>query len=653
MPASDTLCANTLRGLAIDAIQAANSGHPGMPLGMADAATVLWTRFLTYDPSCPQWPDRDRFVLSAGHGSMLLYGLLHLSGLLPLEEIRRFRQLGSRTPGHPEVGVLPLVETTTGPLGQGFANAVGMAIAEQFLRERFGPDLCDHRTWVIAGDGDLMEGVCHEAASLAGHLGLGRLVVLYDDNGITIDGSTRLAFSEDGPARFTALGWHVQRVDGHDPEQVAGALDVARSDPRPSLVCCRTVIGWGSPHKASTSAVHGAPLGTEEVRLTKQALGLDPDADFAVPSEVVARFRVSDPDRAQIRRAWEARLASHPRRADWERFHARDLAPLLKAVEWPRFEAGTSVATRVASGKVISALAEALPNLLGGSADLAASNNTLVPGGGNIGPGDFKGRNLHFGIREHAMAAICNGLALHGGLLPYCATFLVFHDYLRGAARLAGLMALPVTHVYTHDSIYVGEDGPTHQPIEQLAALRTLPGWIVLRPSDAAEVVEAWRAALLHRDGPTALVLTRQNLPVLDRETRGEAVLLHRGAYVLEEANGAPRVVVIASGSEVALALEARKRLEAEGIPVRVVAMPSWELFDRQDPDWRRAVLPPGVPRVSVEAGRTLGWERYVGDTGASVGIDRFGLSAPGAQVARALGLTVEAVVEACRRILA
>ncbi len=653
MPALDTLCANTLRGLAIDAIQAADSGHPGMPMGMADAAVVLWTRFLAYDPSQPDWPDRDRFVLSAGHGSMLLYGLLHLSGLLPLDEIRRFRQLGSRTAGHPEHGLLPLVETTTGPLGQGFANAVGMAIAERFLRERLGPGLCDHRTWVIASDGDLMEGVCHEAASLAGHLGLGRLVVLYDDNGITIDGPTSLAFSEDRAARFAALGWHVLAVDGHDPAAVAAALEEARADPRPSLVTCRTVIGRGSPHKAGTSGVHGAPLGADEVRLTKQALGLDPEAAFAVPPEAVARFRAADPERAATRRAWEERFATHPLRAEWERFHARDLAPLLEAVEWPRFEPGASVATRVAGGKVIAALARVLPQLLGGSADLAASNNTLVPGGGDVGPSDFTGRNLHFGIREHAMAAIANGLALHGGILPYCATFLVFHDYLRGAARLAGLMAQPVVHVYTHDSVHVGEDGPTHQPVEQLAALRTLPGWVTIRPSDAVEVGEAWRAALLRRDGPTALVLTRQGLPVLDRTNRGEAALLHRGAYVLEEASAGQRVVVIASGSEVVLALEARRRLEAEGVPVRVVAMPSWELFDRQDPAWRHAVLPPGVPRVSVEAGRTMGWERYVGERGVSVGIDRYGLSAPGKQAAAALGLTVEAVVDACRRVLA
>ncbi len=653
MAAIDQLCVNTLRGLSIDAIQKANSGHPGLPMGMADVATVLWTRFLSYDPAWPDWPDRDRLVLSGGHGSMLLYGLLHLSGVdLTLDEIKDFRQLGARTTGHPEVGEIGMVETTTGPLGQGFANAVGMAMAERMLRERFGADLCDHRTWVLCGDGDVMEGVCYEAASLAGHLKLGRLIALYDDNSITIDGSTGLAFSEDRVARFEALGWHVQVVDGHDHGQIAGAIKAALVDPRPSVVCCRTIIGRGSPNKAGKSSSHGAPLGVDEVRLTKENLGLNPDEHFAVPAEVLARFRERDAERAASSAAWKQRVAESGRGSELDAHLSGDVSSWLEQVQWPQYEAGSSLATRKASGKAIAAIAAAVPTLIGGSADLAGSNGTYQPDGGDVTASDFQARNIHFGIREHGMASICSGMALHGGVRPYCGTFMVFHDYMRPAVRLAAFMKLPVVYVYTHDSIFVGEDGPTHQPIEHLMAMRTLLGLTVIRPADAAETAVAWKIAMERSDGPTALCLTRQGLPVLDRSEYGPAEGLEKGGYVLSEAGAEPELVIIASGSEVPLALEAQVRLEEEGVPTRVVNLASWDLFDAQDIAYKLEVLPGNLPKVSVEAGITLGWERYVGLGGASVGIDRYGLSAPGKQVAEALGLTVDAVVEAAKGVL-
>ncbi len=653
MAAIDQLCVNTLRGLAIDAIQKANSGHPGLPMGMADVAYVLWTRFLSYDPAWPEWPDRDRLVLSGGHGSMLLYGLLHLSGVdLELEEIENFRQLGARTTGHPEVGEIGMVETTTGPLGQGFANAVGMAMAERMLRERFGGELCDHRTWVLCGDGDVMEGVCYEAASLGGHLELGRIIALYDDNSITIDGSTGLAFSEDRVARFEALGWHVQVIDGHDHGQIVGAIEAALVDPRPSVVCCRTVIGRGSPNKAGKSSSHGSPLGVEEVRLTKENLGLNPDEHFAVPAEVLARFRERDAERAAASAAWKQRVARSGRGAELDAHLSADVSAWLDQVAWPRYEAGASVATRKASGAALNAVAAAVPSLIGGSADLAGSNCTYQADGGDVTASDFQARNVHFGIREHGMASICSGMALHGGVRPYCGTFMVFHDYMRPAVRLAAFMKLPVVYVYTHDSIFVGEDGPTHQPIEHLMAMRTLMGLTVIRPADAAETAVAWKIAMQRSDGPTALCLTRQGLPVLDRGVYGPAEGIEKGGYILSEAGADPELVIIASGSEVSLALEAQARLEDEGIPTRVVNLASWDLFDAQDVDYKLEVLPDGLPKVSVEAGITMGWERYVGLGGASVGIDRYGLSAPGKQVAEALGLTVDAVVEAAKGVL-
>ena len=656
----EQLAVNTIKGLSMDAVQAANSGHPGAPMGMADMATVLWSRFLKYDPADPHWPDRDRFILSNGHASMLLYSLLHLTGIqdphrggasITLDDLRNFRQWGAPTAGHPEYGHAAGIETTTGPLGQGISNGAGFALAERWLRARFGAELVDHYTYVFAGDGCLMEGVASEACSLAGHLKLDRLIVLYDQNSITIDGTTDLAFGEDVAARFSAYGWQVIQTNGHEREAIAAAIEAARADTeRPSLICCRTRIAHGAATMEGSNDTHGAPLGDAEIRATKAGLGMDPDATFVVPDEVLAFFRAQDAERAAARAAWQARLAAHPEGARLQAFLA---APDLGAVEWPTFAADSKVATRKASGAALQAAARALGNLLGGSADLAGSNNSDIKGGGDIGPDDFGKRNLHFGVREHGMAAICNGMALHGGVLPYCATFLVFHDYMRPSVRLAALMGLPVVYIYTHDSIFLGEDGPTHQPIEHLMAMRGIPNLTVIRPADAAETVEAWKAALARRDGPTALCLTRQNLPVLDRSTLGAVDGTQRGAYVLSEASGGePAVVLLASGSEVSLALEAQGILEKTGTPARVVSMPSWELFDAQPRDYRRSVLPPGVPRVSVEAGITLGWERYVGTEGRCVGIDRFGASAPGEVVADQLGLNIAAIQEAVAAVL-
>jgi transketolase len=617
---------------------------------MADVAVVLWTRFLAYDPDDPAWIDRDRFILSGGHGSTLLYSLLHLSGLaLDLEDLRQFRQWGSRTPGHPEVGETPGVETTTGPLGQGLANAVGFAMAEAHLRATYGRELVDHRTWAMCGDGDLMEGLSSEAASLAGHLGLGRLVVLWDDNGITIDGSTAITFTEDVLARFAAFGWHVARVDGHDPEAVAAALEAARAEEtRPSLVACRTRIGFGSPAKEGTSASHGAPLGVDEVRRTKERLGLDPDATFHVPDSTRAFFRADDPARRARRAAHDARLAVSPRAAELRGRMAGEIDP--GAVAWPSHPVGSSLATRKSSEMAIQAIAAAVPAFFGGSADLAESNFTHMKGVGDFQAATPAGRNVAFGIREHAMAAVCNGLCLHGGFRPFNATFLVFHDYHRPSFRLSALMHLPVVYVYTHDSVWVGEDGPTHQPIETLQAIRLVPNAWLVRPADANEVNEAWAMALARRDGPVALALTRQNLPTLDRATHAPASGIRRGGYVLREAHDA-RATLIATGSEVHLALEAATALAAEGLSVRVVNMACTQLFDAQPRAYRAEVLG-SVPRVSVEAGTTLGWERYVGLDGASVGIDRFGASAPGKLVAERLGMNVDNVVRTVRAVL-
>ncbi|MEC7947977.1 MAG: transketolase [Myxococcota bacterium] len=652
-PAIESLAANTIRGLAMDAIQKANSGHPGAPMGMADIAVALWGHALDYDPAAPDWADRDRVVLSNGHASMLLYSVLHLTGTsLSLDDIKAFRQWGAKTAGHPEFGYAPGIETTTGPLGQGFANGVGMALAEARLRAEFGEDLVDHMTYVLAGDGCLMEGVAYEAASLAGHLGLGKLVCLYDDNKITIDGTTDLAFSEDVRARFEAMGWGVEQVDGHDRGAILAAIGRAKADHvRPTLISCRTTIGFGAPNLAGSNKTHGSPLGDAEIAATKSALGMDPDATFAVPADVPAWFQRRDPERKARRLAWEARLAASGKAERWARWHG---AVDLSGVSWPEFEVGTSLATRKASAAVLNALAAEVGQLLGGSADLAGSNGSTIKGGGDVQAGDYGNRNLHFGIREHAMAGLCNGLALHGGVRPYCATFLVFHDYMRPAVRLAALMHQPVIYIYTHDSIFLGEDGPTHQPVEHLMAMRTIPGLWVLRPADAAETAEAWRVALERTDGPVALALTRQGLPVLDRGgALAGAEGLRRGGYVLSEAASAPAVVLIATGSEVALALESQAALAAAGVAARVVSMPSWELFRAQGSEWQTTVLPTGVARVSIEAGTTLGWQAMVGLDGASVGIDRFGASAPGKVVAEKLGLTVERVVAAAEEAIA
>jgi transketolase len=660
-------CVNTIRFLAVDAVQKANSGHPGMPMAMAPVAHVLWTRHLRYDPSDPAWPDRDRFVLSAGHGSMLLYAMLHLTGYdLSLDDLREFRQLDSRTPGHPEHGRTPGVETTTGPLGQGFGNAVGMAMAEAFLAATFNTrevTVVDHRTFVIAGDGDMMEGVSSEAASLAGHLGLGKLIVVYDDNHITIDGSTDLAFSEDVVARFAAYGWHAQRVgDANDMAAVDAALTAAEAvADRPSLIAVRSHIGFGSPNRQDTAKAHGEALGADEVTLTKEKLGWPLEPAFLVPDEVRAFYREAGARGAAAREDWQGRLAAWRRAAPalseaWDRAFRREPAPGWEEA-LPVFDADPGgEATRSASGAAINALAPFLPTMIGGSADLAPSNNTLIKGSGSFAKGHYGERNLHFGVREHAMGAAMNGMTLHGGLVPYVATFFVFTDYMRPPLRLGALMGLPEIYVLTHDSIGLGEDGPTHQPVEHLAILRATPGWTVVRPCDANETVEAWKLALAHRDGPVALVLTRQKLPVLDRETYGPAGGLARGAYVLADGRpGAPPdVIVIGTGSEVHLALGARERLAADGISVRVVSMPSRELFLRQDQVYRDAVLPPDVTaRLAVEAAVTFGWRDLVGDRGDVIGLDHFGASAPGGDLFRAFGFTVDHVCERAQALVA
>ena len=656
------LTANVIRGLAMDAVQKAESGHPGLPMGMADVAVVLWSQFLKFNPGDPWWFNRDRFLLSAGHGSMLLYSLLHLSGYdLPLEDLMNFRQWGSLTPGHPELHLTPGVETSTGPLGQGLTNAVGMAIAECWLAARFNrPDypLVDHMTYTLVSDGDLMEGISHEACSLAGHLGLGKLVALYDDNHITIDGQTDLAFSEDVLKRFDAYGWHTLRVDGHDPLAVRAALVEATAETeRPSLIACRTIIGFGSPNRAGTSKAHGEPLGADEVRLTKERLGLPVDQPFYVPDEACDFLGEAARHGATRMGQWEELRRDYEQAFpdDGELFGQMldgDFDVSLDVAEL--FEAGKSVATRVASGVVLNALAPQVPTLLGGSGDLTPSNKTDLKGAADLRRGDFSGRYIRFGVREHAMGGILNGMALHGAIRPYGGTFLVFSDYMRPSIRLAALMEADVIYVFTHDSIGVGEDGPTHQPVEHLLALRAIPNLTVIRPADAVETAGAWLAALTNRSGPTALILTRQNLPWLDT-TVAQTL---SGGYVLAEAQRdgqpvEPEVILIGTGSEVQLAVKAREMLAAEGIAARVVSLPSWELFAAQPEEYRQSVLPNHVrARVSVEAGVTEGWGKFVGLDGLSVGIDRFGASAPYQVVYEKLGVTAEAVAEAARTLV-
>jgi len=626
-------------------------------------AYVLWTRFLRHNPANPLWPDRDRFVLSAGHGSMLLYSLLHLTGYdLPLEELMNFRQWGSRTPGHPEYGLTPGVETTTGPLGQGFANGVGMAIAEAYLAARFnrpGHKIVDHYTYAIVSDGDLMEGIASEAASLAGHLRLGKLIYLYDDNRVSIEGSTDLAFTEDRGQRFQAYGWHVQRVDGYDLEAIAAAIRAAQRDPRPSLIMARTHLAYGSPHKQNDAKAHGAPLGEEEVRLTKENLGWPTEPPFFIPEEALARFRQAlergHAWEAEWRARFDAYAAEYPDLAEeWRMAMAGELPPGWDAA-LPVFKPEDGpMATRAASGKVLNAIAPRLPTLIGGSADLAPSTKTYLEGLGDFGAEDRLGRNLHFGVREHAMGGILNGMALHGGVIPFGGTFLVFSDYMRPSIRMAAMMGLHVIYVFSHDSLWIGEDGPTHQPVEQLAALRAIPNLTVIRPADANETVVAWRVALEQRSGPVALILSRQSLPILDRTSLAPAEGLVRGAYVLAEAEeGRPDLILIATGSEVHLALEAQKLLAERGVRARVVNMPSWELFDRQPESYRRAVLPPEVTaRLAIEAGVSQGWHRYVGPAGDVLGIERFGASAPYKVLQEKFGFTAEDVAQRALALL-
>ena len=647
---------NTIKALTMDAIEAANSGHPGMPMGMADTASVLWSRFLRFDPDAPDWPDRDRFVLSAGHGSMLLYSLLHLSGFedMTLDQIKQFRQWGSRTAGHPEFGFAGGIETTTGPLGQGITNAVGMALAEQILAGRF-PELTDHYTYTIAGDGDLMEGIASEAASLAGHLELGKLVVLYDDNKITIDGSTDLSFSEEVCGRFEAMGWHTLKIDGHDRDAVATAIEAARAESgKPSLIACRTHIGHGSPNKQDSSAAHGSPLGTSEVALVKQGMGWPTDELFRVPDEARAPFQAAADRGRAARREWlAARERMEPARV---KAFDDQMAGRYDAAVWdklPEFATGKSLATRKASHAVLNAICGDIPQLIGGSADLTGSVGTHLTGFGDLEAGQFGAdrRYIRYGVREHAMAGMMNGMSLHGGIRPYAGTFLVFSDYMRPSVRLAALMHQPVIFVWTHDSVFLGEDGPTHQPVEHAMALRLIPNLHVVRPGDANETAAAWRHAMERTDGPTALLLTRQGLPVLEK-AGGEAAL--KGGYVLADCEGEPDVILLATGSELHIAMGAGETLTREGVKVRVVSMPCFEAFEAQSKAYRDDVLPPACrKRVAIEAGRTWGWERYVGDAGASHGIDRFGTSAPAGRIALEWGFTAQAFADKVRSYLA
>jgi transketolase len=658
--ALDDLAVNTIKFLAVDAVERAASGHPGLPMGAADLAFVLWTRFLRFDPAAPDWPDRDRFVLSAGHGSMLLYSLLHLAGYdLPLAELESFRQWESRTPGHPEFGLTPGVEATTGPLGQGVGNAVGMALSAKMLAARFngtgGFDPITHRVFVLASDGDMMEGVSGEASSLAGHLRLDNLIVLYDDNRITIEGGTPLAFSEDVVRRYEGYGWHAQRVDGHDREAVAAAIDSALAAGRPALVACRTHIAHGAPTKHDTADAHGAPLGAEEVREAKRAQGWPLDRPFHVPEEVRALFRRRAADGAAARQAWSEGLAvwraREPERAElWDALWQRKLPADLTAALVREAPAGAA-ATREHGGKVLQRLAARLPQLVGGSADLAPSTKTLIAGSSSVAPGDYGGRNLHFGVREHAMGALLNGMIYHGAFRPYGATFLVFSDYMRPPIRLAALSHLPAIYIFTHDSVFVGEDGPTHEPIEQAWALRAIPNLHVHRPADGLETAYAWGLAVERTSGPTALLLSRQKLPAIAREATGELADPRRGAYLVA-GDDRPDAVVIATGSELHLAVAARETLAAEGRRLNVVSAPCLERFREQGTAYARRLLPGGVPIASIEAGRSDPWRELTGPGGLNIGIDRFGASAPADVIAEQLGLTAAAVTRRIREWL-
>jgi transketolase len=648
-PDLEQLGINVIRGLAMDAPQKANSGHPGTAMALAPLAHVLWTRIMRYDPTDPYWPDRDRFVLSAGHACILQYAMLFLTGYgLTIDDLKAFRQWESRTPGHPEVHHTPGIDVTTGPLGQGFANAVGMGIAERWLRARFGPDLCDHYTFVICSDGDLEEGISHEAASLAGHLGLGRLVYVYDDNHITIDGPTELSYSDDVPKRFQAYGWQVINL-GEAANDTAvlnrGIRRAMRDEERPSIIILRSHIGWPAPHKTDTADAHGSPLGEDEIRATKEILGLPPDVSFYVPDEVLAMYRKAIPRGQRLCRAWHKRLDA------WQ----GDRAELEACLEgrglegWetklPTWEPGAQVATRVASNDCINAVRDVVPGLVAGGADLTGNTGTLIKDAPQS-RSDPGGRLIYYGIREHGMGGIMNGLALHGGVLPVGGTFFNFSDYMRGSVRLAALSDAHVVYSWTHDSVGLGEDGPTHQPIEQLAVMRATPNLRTIRPADANETAQAWRVAV-DRDGPTALLLTRQKVPVLEGTSEGE---VERGAYVLVEADGTPQIVLVGTGSEVWVCVEAAKRLAGDGIRARVVSMPSWELFAEQDEAYRDSVIPDGLPRLAVEAAATFGWDRY---TDEAVGIDRFGASARGEIVLENLGFTPDNVAARAKALVA
>ena len=659
-PVSHQRLAGAIRILAADAVEKAKSGHPGMPLGMADVATVLFTRFLKFDASAPRWLDRDRFVLSAGHGSMLLYALGYLTGFpdLDLEQIKSFRQLGSKTPGHPEVGHPLIADTTTGPLGQGLATAVGMAIGERMLATRFGREVVDHYTYVVSGDGCLMEGISHEAISLAGHLKLNKLILFWDDNGISIDGPTSLTVSDDQRKRFGASGWNTAAVDGHDPDAVAAAIEAARLSDRPTMIACRTTIGKGAPTKAGSEKTHGAPLGAAEIEGLRQALDWPAEA-FAVPADVLTAWRAAGRRGLAARQGWEDRYATLPaaKREEFERVVAgrlpAGLSEAVSAFKRKVSEGQPKIATRNASQDVLDALAGVVPEFAGGSADLTHSNLTIAKGMKAVNATDFSGNYLHYGIREFAMAAIMNGLALHGGFIPYGGTFLVFSDYMRNAIRLAALMELRAIYVLTHDSIGVGEDGPTHQPVEHLASLRAMPNLLVFRPADGVETMESWALALANESGPSALALSRQNLPTL-RTVHTEENLTAKGGYVLAEAASGPRkVTLLATGSEVSLAMTARAALEAEGVGTAVVSLPCWELFDRQSEAYRDEVLGRHTVRIAVEAASPFGWERYTGLKGIVIGMPGFGISAPADQVYAHFGITAEAVADAARKRLA
>ncbi|MBE9530236.1 MAG: transketolase [Proteobacteria bacterium] len=658
----DEICINTIRTLSMDAVQKANSGHPGAPMGLAPAAYVLWTRVMKHNSKNPGWLDRDRFVLSGGHASMLLYSLLHLSGYgVTLDDIKNFRQWGSKTPGHPEFGHTPGVETTTGPLGQGFANAVGMAMAERHLAARFnrsGHEIVDHFTYMMCGDGDMMEGVSSEAASLAGHLGLARLICIYDDNKISIEGSTDITFTEDAALRFKAYNWHILKVDdGNDIHAIFKALQEAKAETeRPSLIVLRTHIAFGSPNKQDTADAHGAPLGEEEVRLTKKVLGVPEELSFFIPEQALNRFRKCINSGKEAEARWQETYQSYSKKYPELAKQWVDAMSGFLTEGWdagiPEFSvADGPIATRAAFGKVLNAVAEKLPTLIGGSADLAPSNKTYMNAFHEFQKDAYDGRNIRFGVREHAMGGIISGMFLHNGLRPYGGTFLVFADYMRPAIRVASLMKLPIIYIFTHDSIAVGEDGPTHQPVEQLASLRAIPGLTVIRPADASETAQAWRHAVKNTRGPVALILSRQKLPVLNPDHMENG--LADGAYILADCEGKPDIILIATGSEVHIALEAQKRLALENIAARVVSMPSWELYEQIPQEYKDRVLLPDVTvRIAIEAGSPMGWEHYVGNSGAIIGIKDFGASAPGGTVMKQFGFTPENIVQKAMDLL-